>query len=209
MTNAVGRSKAIRLRIEERLSLTEIQKLVPVSKGTLSVWLRDYPLNEVELAARRLANGQISAEKRRRENGKAGEPSSWFRIANTTPLASDQKGRIAEAAILFRLVVHGFTVLRSVFEGHTTDWLVETRGRLLRVQVKWARQGPHGKPIVSLRSSASKTTYTRADFDFLVGYDLFSDTAHVFSWEDIGSNTAAVTVVPGSLEAWHKLLDVV
>ena len=36
--------EAIRLRVEERLSLREIAEMTSASKGSLSVWLKPYPL---------------------------------------------------------------------------------------------------------------------------------------------------------------------
>ncbi|MEK7077160.1 MAG: hypothetical protein AAB967_02925 [Patescibacteria group bacterium] len=40
------KEKAIRLRLEKQLGYSSIRKLVPVSKSTLSNWLRNFPLTE-------------------------------------------------------------------------------------------------------------------------------------------------------------------
>ncbi|GEM_PF-1757964 len=40
------REKAIKLRVEEKLSYSEIKKRLDVPKSTLSYWLRSYPLSE-------------------------------------------------------------------------------------------------------------------------------------------------------------------
>jgi len=43
------------------------------------------------------------------------------------------------------------------------------------------------------------------DFDVLVGYDFFSDTAYVFTSEDVGNNKAVVVVREDAAERWDKL----
>ena len=50
------KEQADRLRVEERLSLDEIQSVVGASKASLSVWLRPYPLTEEERVRRRVQN---------------------------------------------------------------------------------------------------------------------------------------------------------
>ncbi len=56
MHNPTLKAEAIRLRSEERLSLLEIREQIPVSKSTLSLWLRGYPLTGEEKFSRRAAN---------------------------------------------------------------------------------------------------------------------------------------------------------
>lgn len=58
------KAEAIRLRVDERKTLPEIQALIPVSKGSLSTWLRDHPLTEDERRARR-SQVAIAENKRR------------------------------------------------------------------------------------------------------------------------------------------------
>lgn len=48
------KEEALRLRTEEKMSLSEISKTLKISKGTASVWLRDFPLEEKDLKERRL-----------------------------------------------------------------------------------------------------------------------------------------------------------
>lgn len=61
---------AIKLRTEERLSLPEIAKKLNISKGTLSPWLRDYPLSLDELAVRRAKAQKSSGISRRNKQRK-------------------------------------------------------------------------------------------------------------------------------------------
>jgi hypothetical protein len=46
----------------------------------------------------------------------------------------------------------------------------------------------------------------KGDFDFLVGYDLRTDTTFVFSWEETEHLVGDVSATSDSVEAWHKLL---
>jgi len=79
--NSKLRNKAVKLRIEEGLSYREIQKKVPVSKSTLSYWLREIPLSqerisELQQQGRRRADVKIEKfrkameVKRREKEGK-------------------------------------------------------------------------------------------------------------------------------------------
>ena len=73
------KEKAILLRTQERLSLKKIAEILRVSKGTLSVWLKDFPLSDEEILERMSSNGKndINLEKlagmrkKSLENGKA------------------------------------------------------------------------------------------------------------------------------------------
>jgi len=47
------KGEAVRLRLEDRLSIDAISKVLPVSVGTLSAWLRLYPLSEEEILERK------------------------------------------------------------------------------------------------------------------------------------------------------------
>lgn len=51
----VQKQEAIRLRVEEHKSLSEIVKLTGISKSTLSVLLRDYPVDDSFLDEKRLS----------------------------------------------------------------------------------------------------------------------------------------------------------
>lgn len=59
------KEKAILLRTQERLSLKKIAEILRVSKGTLSVWLKDFPLSDEEILERMSSNGKkdINLEK--------------------------------------------------------------------------------------------------------------------------------------------------
>tara|TARA_Y100000310_G_scaffold81278_1_gene77882 strand:- start:1985 stop:2662 length:678 start_codon:yes stop_codon:yes gene_type:complete len=62
------REKAVALRLEKKLSYSEIRKRLGVPKSTLSYWLRDYPLSESrisELRKRGWKNGEAGRERYR------------------------------------------------------------------------------------------------------------------------------------------------
>jgi len=123
-------------------------------------------------------------------------------------LTTADKGRIAEAAVLFRLSLLGYSPLRPMFEGAAYDWSVDVgSGRLVRLQVKCAFQGKHGAPLIQLTRSrkVGRKRYSEKDLDFFIGYSLLLDEAHVFSWGDVVEHRSAVAFQASSREAWHKI----
>ncbi len=46
---------------------------------------------------------------------------------------------------------------------------------------------------------------TSEEFDFIVGYDLYSDAAYVFTYEEVKHLKKAVTVRDDAFERWDKL----
>jgi hypothetical protein len=97
-------------------------------------------------------------------------------------LSKDRKAAISEAAVLFRLALHGFQVSMPVSDGAKPDWLVTVDGRSVKIQVKTVSCKPsqYGLPCISLlchgyRSKNKTRRYSRGEFDFIVGYDLYSD----------------------------------
>lgn len=196
------RATVFKLRSEERLSLDEISARTGVAKGTLSVWLRKHPLTNSEKLARR--NSAHSA----RRHQKLLLESKFYKIAGSP--SRERKGKIAEAAVLFRLALNGFNVFSSVFDGDRIDYLVEVpeTGRVTRVEVRWARQGKFGNPSVQLlkHSGRENTKHISEDrADYLVGYDLFTDTAFVFDRTEFSSVRATLSMRADAAEAWTKL----
>jgi hypothetical protein len=126
-------------------------------------------------------------------------------------LSQQRKGDIAEAAVLFRLMLHGFNVYASPFDGNRADWLAEVpdTGRILKLQVRWVNQPPeYGLPIVRLlcaHGHHKQRRYARGDFDFIVGYYLFNDTAYVFSFDEAANYKAGVAIAERHAERWDKL----
>lgn len=201
------RRECVRLRVEERLSLKEIHKATGAATGSLSTWLKPHPLTKEELRERKSSRPSRQGIPYKDRGG----ASKHYESVIGKDLTGAQKGKIAEAAVLFRLALHGFASYSSASGGDHIDWIVEVpeSKRLLRLEVRWAGEdGKGGLPRVSLRCSNGRgksRRYDDSDFDFLVGYDLFTDTAYVFSVVDLGQHRNRITIRPENAERWEKL----
>lgn len=195
------------LRTVDRMSLKEIENLTEVSRGTLSTWLRDYPLTKDE-KQKRLARARTKAASILRKD--KGKESKYYQAVKHKRITTAAKGKIAEAAVLFRLCLHGFNAYGSPFDGDRIDWVVEREntGRHYNIQVKWATRCKQGLPVVSLRRNMGRKKHRRygdRDFDFLIGYDLFTDIAYVWSRDELKHIKNLVTVTTDAAERWDKL----
>ena len=111
-------------------------------------------------------------------------------------LTTDQKGNIAEHAVMFCAAKLGVEVYRPVGEGGRCDMLFELGGRFVRVQCKWA---PRDGEVITVRCySASRNRhgfvrrfYTAAEVDafavycpdtercYFLPYELFFERRHI------------------------------
>ncbi|HEC84621.1 MAG: hypothetical protein DRR08_29350 [Candidatus Parabeggiatoa sp. nov. 2] len=194
--------EAITLRAEERLSLNQIAERLGVSKSSVSLWLSECPLSEEEKRERmREANlGNQHGKKPLRE------PSKLYRASEVESLTTSQKGDIAEYAVAFRLAVHGFSIHKPYSSGGV-DWLAENpkTGKIFRIEVKWASKAKEGLPFIRLTRSSNGQRYDNNYFDFIVGYDFYSDTAYVYSFSEISKNKTIITISETAAERWDKL----
>jgi PD-(D/E)XK endonuclease len=85
-------------------------------------------------------------------------------------LSTNQKGAIAESAIVYEAIKLGMEVYRPVVEGGRYDLILDTGSRLLRTQCKWATR--KGDVLVVRLSTCRhtprgyiKTTYTADEID--------------------------------------------
>ena len=90
-------------------------------------------------------------------------------------LTTDQKGTIAETAIIARAVRLGIDVYRPVNDGLRWDLLFGSEMGFLRVQCKWGRR--QGDVVVVTTSSARRTrdgivrrTYSRDEIEVVAAY---------------------------------------
>ena len=199
-----------RLRKEERLSVDEIQKRLGLDQATISFFVKDILLTPV------LDKVVVKKSKRKSWNlgfcKSRGERSKFFDQIEKNKLTSMQKANVAEAAILFRLCLYGFKIFGSPFDSDVEDWLVivphTKKVKKVQVKVAYKKQGQgHGLPVISVRRNHGKRErYQQSDFDFLVGYDLYSDKAYVFSFEETLKCKASISICVEAEEAWEKFM---
>ena len=196
------KEEAIRLRKEERLSYREIRARIKVSKGSLSSWLANFPLTPEEQKASRR---HFTYGRTKPETGH----SKFSAMVKEEQLSSDQKMRIAESAALFRMALTGFRTFRSTSDNDRSDFVVVTESKRSTIQVKWCQRGKYGGPFIPLRRSTGenrgKLRYEPGEFDFIVGYDLLTDTCFVYSEKEVKEHQNSITVEHHAAEAWAKM----
>jgi len=214
--------EVIRLRVEERLSLKKISGIMGISKATLSTLLRAYPLTESEVSERCIKAAEVTntslhkkyggmkvAEKRAQDREKS--TSKYFKMLKGT-LTSNRKGNISEAAVQLRMVLSGLEVYTSTFEGEKLDFVVRNKtGSLIKIQVKTARHDTkYGKISIPVTCSNGRRKYKKIpnkDFDFMVAYDLKTDSAYVLSKREIEKVVRTKTLEKEFLERWDKIVN--
>ena len=109
-------------------------------------------------------------------------------------LTTDQKGNIAETAIVAAAVKLGIDVYRPVGEGGRYDMIFEIADRLWRVQCKWApRQGD----VVILRCYSSRRNrdgllrrkYVLGEFDAFAAYCPANDCCYFMPYDLFAGRT--------------------
>jgi hypothetical protein len=103
-------------------------------------------------------------------------------------LTTDQKGNIAETAIVAAATKLGVDVYRPVGEGGRYDMVFEFRDRLWRIQCKWA---PCHGDVVILRCYSSRRnrdgvvrrTYVSGEFDAFAAYCPDNDRCYFIPYE--------------------------
>lgn len=208
------KQEALRLRKEQKLSLKAIASRLGVSKGTLSVLLREHPLPTEEVRQRKVLNGQHSRGRRWATPLQETAPLWLQKAYGESSYTRQEMGLIAETAVLFRLRVHRLVVYH-VDPGSREDWLVfvPTTGKYLKVQVKTATAAPSRStqpPSISLRCRdlpgyKARRKYKEGEFDVIVGYDIKTDSCYVWTWAEVEHLATTVTTHPDALERWDKL----
>jgi hypothetical protein len=114
-------------------------------------------------------------------------------------LTTNQKGAIAETAILHEATKHGIVVYRPAVEGARADMIFESGAQLIRVQCKWARlldqvvevrartcrRGPNGTFV--------RGTYSAEEVDAIAAYCMGNDTCYLLPFSVFASQ---ITVYP-------------
>lgn len=206
------RSKAILLRTEKRMSFSEISEELGVAKGTLSYWLKKYPLTKEEVKKKASENlAKYNREKKKYPGQDRGTESKYHKMIKENELENKQKGRIAESAIFFRASLLNIPFYKAIMDGDKIDCLVHDQKKDLfkKVQIRWAGQwGSKGSPKLRLTCTEGRYKYRRYrddEFDYLIGYNLYTDTAYVYTQNDLKKYKKAISLRPEHAEAWHKL----
>lgn len=124
-----------------------------------------------------------------------------------------QKASIAEAAILFRLCLLDVDVFSSTFDGSKFDFVVYLRKQdvMRKVQVKCVRESLHSQlPCIKLFCADGRNKlrrYRDGEFDVIVGYDYFTDTAYVYRPTDIANKKSMTTISGDAAERWDRLIE--
>lgn len=124
------KQQAVRLRCEEKLSLREIQKFVPVSKSTLSLWLRNYPLDD-------------DIKKNKQKAGLIIKQNNMHKIESIGAvvfdnLTSSEKGQLAVLQVELRSVAKRAIFSKPNIESCRYDCIIDENDVLYRVQIKLA-----------------------------------------------------------------------
>lgn len=162
----VEKEQAIKLRIEERLSLKEISEKLNISKGTASLWLRDHPLTTEEITNR---------------HTKSSSPKI---ICN--PNDNIKKGKAAELIFSARCLLNGLVVFSPLSEDSRIDLVVADT--LLRVQVKVfnkKQQFSVRKVGVNSKTNCKIYRYSANDVDFFGAVDLTTFDVYIVPIQDI------------------------
>ncbi|KKN80227.1 hypothetical protein LCGC14_0331910 [marine sediment metagenome] len=210
MAYSALRKECIRLRVQERLSYSEIYERTGAPKGTLSNWLEHLSLSSEEKAEKQ--------RQARRPTGPRVVLTGSDRLHSTAKkhgIGSSPAvlGRVSEAAVLLRLAVLGLEPYTGVFGGENFDgvvWHPGKPGKLARIQVRTAGTAKkHGLPYVSLRKSDGRRNYKkyeRGDLDFMLAYHLPVDTVYVFTRKELGKRTV-ISVNEDVAEDWGKVVS--
>lgn len=129
MAKRILKQKALSLR-KKGMSYSEIRNLIDVSKSTLSLWLRDLPLNKKRISElrdnnpKRIENYRNTMARKREE-----------KISEVYILASNEIGKITERDLfiggIFLYMGEGSKTTRG------TTALTNTNPHILRLFVKW------------------------------------------------------------------------
>lgn len=198
------KDRAILLRKRHRMTFPEIIEKVQVSKATLSLWLRDYPLTEGELRVKRQGNIKYARWVRGTAELEGGrEPTvEW---GSRPDLSKADLGEACRQMICAKLLIRGMKVFRPLTEDTPIDLVVLTdTGRFLKCQCKCIfrskGQQSHTMNFFSVRkwgpnSKAVQHKYTSDEVDFFLGYCIDNDGVYVVPYSEVdGKKSASIWV---------------
>jgi hypothetical protein len=206
MTN---KEKARELRRKERLSLDEIQKRLKKPRSTITYWVKDIPLTKEELRIRRRAAAKKTNKKKRKGalHYRKKLLSPYYTSIIKKRLDTINVAKISEAAVLFKLTLHGFNSFSPNFDGEKADFLVLNEfNKTIKVQVKSTQHPKEGLPRIDVTccNGRRRRKYAKDEFDILVGYDIRTDTCYIFRRQDI-KDRGNICIDKESEEAWERI----
>jgi len=184
------RKKAVLLR-QQGHSYNEILEQVPVSKSSLSIWLRGIHLDseaQVKLAQKRRKGGYAAPgtrerfrkareDRKRPEKRMTGHP-KW-------------KGEVSESAFIARCVRNNIRLSIPFGDNAPYDALIDVGGSIKKIQVKTIAFDEYDHNVVTIKRTRyadgkmRTETYDDGDFDIFVGYCPERDRFVLMPWEAI------------------------
>lgn len=86
---------------------------------------------------------------------------------------------------------------------------VPESGKRLKLQVRCVNlPWKHGLPGIGLtcmQGHNRRRRYETGEFDFIIGYYLFNDTAYVYSFDEVANHKTFITISEQHAERWDKL----
>lgn len=204
------KAEIVRRRVELRHGAMAISKDLGVAFETVRKLLKPYPLTDEERTERKRLGSGLKRGKSLRER----QPSALFAQFGHEEFSNNEKAKIAEAAVLLRLQLLRLQVYGAVYGGDKVDWVVlgGPENKLVKVQVRWTRTEEYGAPFARTQCSDGRgktRAYRTGEFDIFVGYDFYTDTAYVLTFEEVTKCKKAVSMPDSAEEAWEKLLALV
>jgi PD-(D/E)XK endonuclease len=128
------------------------------------------------------------------------------------PKHSKLRGELAELRFMTRAAEHGLRMIKPWGDTSRYDFVVETGGKFVRVQVKSTSIHP-GNHFVCPLGRARQRSYRVNDFDFLAVYIVPIDTWYIIPIKVVCRHKKGIGLSPhNSLskhaaykEAWHLL----
>ena len=113
---------------------------------------------------------------------------------------------------MLRLAILKFDVYKSVFDGEKLDIVAQSPNdvQLKKIQVRWCRKPKQGMGFITLTCSSGRNSsrrYTDDEFDFIIGYDFYTDACYVYGANELKHLKKSVSVEDEHAEAWHKILE--
>jgi hypothetical protein len=199
-----------KLRFQQK-TIGEISFALGISKASVSKYMRGISLSDKTLASlhkqsRIKANNTV----RLKRNLLWDNQFKFKGVVTQNSYSREIKGSIAEAAIIYRLLIHNYHVYSSIFSGNRIDIIAYSikMDKFIKIQVKCLSKY-NGNITPQVRNRRTKghneqVTYSKKDLDILVGYDVLNETAYVFTYNEL-KNRQVLNVTVESKENWDKL----